>query len=218
MHNEEAAALWRVDAELRETAFGNFGELRREKERALKLASGNRDIEAQEALVDAWSGDMAAARKLETDLKERYPLDTLVNDYWLPTVEARAELATNNAAAALSRLQAAPAPMEFGFPVQAVNIACLYPVYTRAVKAYLAAGQGSAATAEFQKILDRPGIVQNCPTGALAHLGLDRAYALSGDTDKTRRKYQDFLALWKGADPDIPILERAKAEYTKLRQ
>src|SRR5260370_24044738 len=96
------------------------------------------------------------------------------------------------------------------------NISCLYPVYVRG-KAYLAAGQGSAAAAEFQKILDHSGIVWNCWTGALAHLGLARAYVLQGDTPKARAAYQDFLTLWKDADADIPIFIAAKAEYEKLK-
>src|ERR1700719_4410375 len=96
-----------------------------------------------------------------------------------------------------------------------LGIGALYPVYVRG-EAYLAAHQGSEAAAEFQKILDHRGIVLNEPIGALARLQLGRAYALQGDTAKARAAYQDFLTLWKGADPDIPILKEAKAEYAKL--
>jgi len=92
----------------------------------------------------------------------------------------------------------------------------LDPVYLRG-EAYLAAHQGSAAAAEFQKILDHAYVVRNDLIGALAHLGLARAYALSGDTVKAKSAYQDFLGLWKDGDPDIPILKEAKAEYAKLQ-
>jgi len=92
----------------------------------------------------------------------------------------------------------------------------MYPVYMRGL-AYLAAGNGPAAAAQFQRILDHKGIVVNFPLGALARLGLGRAYALSGEKDKARAAYQDFLTLWKDADPDIPILKEAKAEYAKLQ-
>jgi tetratricopeptide (TPR) repeat protein len=235
--NPEAAALWRVDAALREAAFGNASEARRETEAALKLAPDGRDVEVQATLADAWAGDGGGARKLASDLKKQFPLDTLVNDYWLPTIDARTELAKSNPAGALDRLQAVSSPLELGLPIEAVNIACLYPVYTRG-EAYLAAGQGSAAAGEFQKILDHAGIVQNCPTGALAHLGLGRAYALRAGVGagletaeghpqrtppqqdalaKARAAYQDFFTLWRNADPDIPILKEAKAEYAKLK-
>ena len=112
-------------------------------------------------------------------------------------------------------LQAA-LPIELGEPLSSPGPPCLYPVYVRG-EAYLAAGQGSAAAAEFRKLIDHRGITWSCTTGALARLGLGRAYALSGDTAKARTKYQDFLALWKDADPDIPILKEAKAEYGKLQ-
>jgi eukaryotic-like serine/threonine-protein kinase len=242
--NREAAALWRVDGALREAAFGNLAEARQESEAALKLAPDNRDIQVQAALAFAWSRNTIEVQKLESDLKKSYPLDTRVNDYWLPTIDARTELGTGNPPEAVRRLQVVSYPLELGIPFEAVNIACLYPVYTRG-EAYLAAGQGSEAAGEFQKILDHPGIVQNCATGALAHLGLARAYAVEAGLPrqepgsshhvrnrgngglkpplqpdalaKARIAYQDFLALWKDADPDIPILKQAKAEYAKLQ-
>jgi eukaryotic-like serine/threonine-protein kinase len=93
---------------------------------------------------------------------------------------------------------------------------CLYSIYLRG-EAYVAARQGGAASAEFQKILNHSGIVLNEPIRALAHLGLARAFALSGDTAKANSAYQDFFALWKDADPDIPVLKQAKAEYAKLQ-
>ena len=237
-HNQEAAALWRVDAALREAAFGNVAEARWETEAALKLAPDSRDAKAQAALANAWSGDEGGARKLASDLKKQFPLDTLVNDYWLPTIDARTELAKSNPAGALDRLQAVSSPLELGLPVEIVDISCLYPVYTRG-ESYLAAGQGSAAAGEFQKILDHAGIVQNCATGALARLGLARAYALEAGVGaglvpartgrpqgapqqpdalaKARAAYKDFFTLWKDADADIPVLKQARTEYAKLQ-
>jgi tetratricopeptide (TPR) repeat protein len=144
---------------------------------------------------------------------------------WLPAIQAQLALDRKNPALALNALQAA-SPIELGQIPFVLNVSCLYTVYVRG-EAYLAAGQGSAAAAEFQKILDHSGIVWNCWTGALAHLGVARANALQSrtshgaDADAARVQaltaYKDFLALWKDADPDIPILKQAKAEYAKLR-
>jgi eukaryotic-like serine/threonine-protein kinase len=230
--NPEVAATWRLDAALREAAFGNAAEARRETQAALKLAPDSREVEVA-ALAEAWAGDEGGVRKLESDLKKRFPLDTLVNSYWLPTIEARMLRGEDNPVAALHRLQTVSSPLDLGAPVLTANSTCLYPVYTRG-EAYLADGQGGAAAGEFQKILDRSGTVQNCPTGALAHLGLARAYAVeaglsrhrenggvkpplqSNALAKARAAYQDFLTLWKDADPDIPVLKQAKAEYAAL--
>jgi eukaryotic-like serine/threonine-protein kinase len=133
---------------------------------------------------------------------------------YLPMIHAAAALQSSSANKALEAL-APTAPYELGNFAQTLSFA-LYPVYLRG-EAYVEAHQGSAAAAEFQKILDHSGVVQNEPIGALAHLGLARAYALSGDTAKAKTAYQDFLTLWKDADPDIPILKEAKAEYAKLQ-
>src|SRR5580704_6254298 len=134
---------------------------------------------------------------------------------WLPTIRAQIETGRKNAASSIELLQAA-APYELGMLSGSASNSCLYPVYVRA-EAYLGAQRGPAAAAEFQRILDHRGLLWNCATGPLAHLGLARAYALQGDTAKARAAYQDFLALWKEADPDIPILIAAKAEYAKLQ-
>jgi len=232
--NPEMAAEWRLDAALREAAFGNGAEARRETEAALRLAPDSRETQAQAGLADAWSGDEGGTRRLESDLKKQFPLDTVVNEYWLPTMDARMELAKNNPAGALDRLQTLQSPLEFGSIPHYVIGVCPYPTYTRG-EAYLASGQGSAAEAEFQKILDHRGLVVNCDVGALAHLGLARAYAVEAGLSrhgenggakpplqpaalaKARAAYQDFLTLWKDADPDIPILKEAKAEYAKLQ-
>jgi hypothetical protein len=133
--------------------------------------------------------------------------------YWLPTLKAAIEVNSSNAAQALESLEAA-APYELGEPPPTQD-GTLYPAYLRG-QAYLLARQGQAAATEFQ-FLDHRGIVVNFPTGALAHLQLGRAYAMAGDTAKAKTAYQDFLTLWKNADPDIPILKEAKTEYAKLQ-
>jgi len=155
------------------------------------------------------------AQSLAGDLGKHLPQDTVVQAVWLPTISAQLETGRKNAARSNELLQAA-VPYQLGMlTANAVN-SCLYPVYVRA-EAYLSAHQGQLAAAEFQKILDHRGLLWNCATGALAHLGLARAYAMQGDTAKARSAYQDFLALWKNADADIPVLIAAKAEYAKLK-
>ncbi|MGD0123905.1 MAG: protein kinase [Terriglobia bacterium] len=214
--NLEGAAACRIQAARREAALRNVAEARRETNEALRLAPNSPSVEAQAALINAWAGNEAGARRLEAELKKRHPQDTLINSYWLPTVDARLELARGNSAGALESLQTVSSPLDLGSPLEDQPNVCLDPVYTRG-DAYLAAGQGGPAANEFQRIIDHPGLVLNCTTGALAHLGLARAYALSGNTAKARAAYKDFLTLWKDADPDIPILKHAKAEYAKLQ-
>ena len=216
---EAAAGGWVNDA-LREAVFGNATQARRDATEALKLAPTSQSIDIGAALALAVAGDTATAESLSKDLGKLYPLDTMVQSIWLPAIAGRVALARKQPAAAIARLPAATL-LEYGDPVS-----CLYPAYWRG-EAYLAAGQGSAAASEFQKLLDHSGIVRNCATGALARLGLARANALEAHTDqgvaadaaRTRAlaAYRDFLALWKDADPDIPILEQAKAEYAKLQ-
>ena len=165
------------------------------------------------------AGDTARAESLAQDLNKRYPLDTQMQSLWLPAIQAQLALDRKNPADALNALQAAAAPIEFGQIGFVNNLSCLYPAYVRG-EAYLAAGQGNAAAAEFQKILDHSGIVWNCWTGALAHLGVARANALQArtsqgaDADAARVRalaaYKDFLTLWKDADPDIPILKQPR--------
>ena len=159
------------------------------------------------------------------DLNKGLPLNTQLHPLWLPAIEAQLALDRKNPSAALDLLQL-PEPAEFGQIGFLINVSCLYPTYVRG-EAYLTAGQGRAAAAEFQKILDHSGIVWNCWTGALAHLGVARANALQAktsqgaDADAARARafaaYNDFLTLWKDADPDTPILKQAKAEYAKLQ-
>jgi hypothetical protein len=212
----------------REAAFGIAGQARPSAAEALKLAPASQGAKAEAALAFAVAGDAARAESLAQDLGRRFPLDTQMQSLWLPAIQAQLELNQNNPALALKTLQIAPPPSEFGLITFAANASgsCLYLTYLRG-QAYLAAGQGRAAAAEFQKILDHSGIVWNCWTGALAHLGKARANALESratqgaDADAARVRalaaYKDFLNLWKDADPDIPILKQAKSEYAKLQ-
>jgi tetratricopeptide (TPR) repeat protein len=224
--NKEEGAIWQEIAAQREAVFGNSAEGRQTAPEALKLAPTIQGVEVEAALAFAMAGDTTRAESLAQDLGKRFPLDTQMQSLWLPAIRAQMALDKKNPASALSALQAAASPIELGQIQFLANTSCLYPTYIRA-EAYLATGQGSAAAAEFQKILDHSGIVWNCWTGALAHLGLARANALESRTsqgaeaDAARVRalaaYKDFLALWKDADPEIPILKQAKAEYEKVK-
>jgi eukaryotic-like serine/threonine-protein kinase len=214
---KEPAALWQANAAIREALFGDADAARQNAAAAVALAPGSRDARAQAALAYALAGDAAHAQSLSDDLAKRFPQDTVVQSVWLPTTRAEIETSRKNFGQSIELLQTA-APYELGMLSTSATNSCLYPVYVRA-EAYLGAQQGPAAAAEFQKILDHRGLVWNCATGALAHLGLARAYAyaLQGETAKAKAAYQDFLTLWKDADADIPILVAAKAEYAKLK-
>jgi serine/threonine protein kinase/predicted Zn-dependent protease len=211
---KETAASYQADAALREALFGNAAEARQLAAAALGLSTG-RDVKYGAALALALAGDAARAQALADDLAKRFPQDTVVQFNYLPTLHAQLALSRNDASKAIEALQAA-APYELGDPTEAFNLVSLYPIYVRG-EAYLTGHQETGAAAEFQKILDHRGVVFNEPIGALAHLGLARAYALQGDTVKARTAYKDFLTLWKDADPDVPILKQAKAEYAKLQ-
>ena len=183
---------------------------------ALEL-SKDREAEYGAALALALSTDSSQAQALADDLESRFPEDTSIRFNYLPVLRARLALNHGDASKAFELLQVA-VPHELGVTVSIASglFGALYPVYVRG-EAYLAAHQGAEAAREFQKILDHRGIVVSDPIGALAHLQLGKAYALAGDKTKARSAYQDFLTLWKDADPDIPILKEAKAEYTKLQ-
>ena len=211
--SKETAAMWQVNAALREAEFGNTATAKQDVAAALALAPG-RDVKLLSALTLARVGEAGRAKAIAGELEKSYPSQTILKVYWLPTIKAAIELDANNSALALVSLEAA-APYELGGPSQ-FQLGTLYPAYIRG-QAYLAAHNGTAAAAEFQKFLDHRGIVINFPLGALAHLGLARAYAMTGDTAKAKSAYQDFLTLWKDADSDIPILKEAKAEYAKLQ-
>jgi hypothetical protein len=222
--NKEEGAVWQANAALQQAAYGNTTEARQSAAEALKLAPASQGVGVEAALAFAMAGDTARAESLVQDLGKRFPLDTQMQSLWLPAIQAQLALDKRNPASAVTALQGA-STIELGQISFVANISCLYHVYIRG-EAYLAAGQGSAA-AEFQKILDHSGIVWNCWTGALAHLGVARANALQSrtsqgaDADAARVRalaaYKDFLTLWKDADPDIPILKQAKAEYAKLQ-
>ncbi len=211
--SKETAAIWQVNAALREAEFGNAAAAKQDVAAALTLSAG-RDVKMFAALTLARVGETARAKAIVEELEKSYPSQTVLKVYWLPTISATIQLNANNSTQALVFLEAA-APYELGKPPQ-LQLGTLYPAYIRG-QAQLVAHNGSAAATEFQKFLDHRGIVINFPLGALAHLGLARAYALSGDTAKSRTAYQDFLMLWKDADPDIPILKETKAEYAKLQ-
>jgi serine/threonine protein kinase/Tfp pilus assembly protein PilF len=224
--SKENGAIWWANAALRDAALGNFTEARQAAAAGLKLAPASQGVGVEAALAYAMSRDTARAESLAQDLNERYPLDTQMQSLWLPAIQAQVALNRKNAAAAINSLQSALPPVEYGQIAFVANISCLYPTYIRG-EAYLESGQGTAAAAEFQKILDHSGIVWNCWTGALAHLGVARAAALQAKNSqgagtaaaraRALAAYKDFLTLWKNADPDIPILKQAKAEYAKLQ-
>jgi len=223
--SKENGAIWQAIAAQWEAAYGNPAEARQLAAEALKLVPTSEGVEVEAALAFAMLGDAAPTESLARDLGKRFPLDTQMQLLWLPAIQAQLSLDKKNPAAALNTLQAA-SPIELGQINFVTNLSCLYHVYVRG-EAYLADGQGGAAAAEFQKILDHGGIVWNCWTGALARLGVARANALQAktshgaDADTARVRalaaYQDFLALWEDADPDIPILKQAQSEYAKLQ-
>jgi eukaryotic-like serine/threonine-protein kinase len=212
---KEPAALWQANAAVRESMLGNTKLARENAASALSIVPDSKDTEVLAAIAWARSGELSRAESLIADLGKRFPLNTGVQSVWLPTIRAQIEIARGNPAKAVELLETA-SQYELGEWSGSLFNSCLYPVFVRG-DAYLALHQGNAAVAEFQKILDHRGVVWNCATGALAHLGVARAYAVSGDAAKAKASYQDFFALWKDADPDIPILKEAKTEYAKLQ-
>jgi tetratricopeptide (TPR) repeat protein len=205
----ELAALMRAELGLYELELGNAEAARFQASQALQL-SPSRDATIVAALTLARSGDAAQAEKLAAKLNQQFPLDTIMQSYWLPTLRGAIALQRNNPQQAIAALEAA-LPYELGNQTYLF----VYPVYVRGL-AYLKANQGEQAQAEFNKFLQHPGIVKNCPMGALAVLQLARAQTMSGDTKAARKTYQDFLALWNKADENIPILKEARAEYARL--
>jgi len=215
----ETEALYEAAAAVREVLFGNASTARQRTDDALGL-SNSRDVEYRAAFALALLGDSSRSRALTDDLARRFPEDTIVRFTYLPALRALVALNHSQPTIAVELLQTA-IPYENGIPIEGgseylVGAGNLYPAYVRG-EAYLAARRGREAAAEFQKILAHRGIVLSDPIGALAHLQLGRAYALSGDGVKARSAYQEFLTLWRDADPDIPILKQAKGEYAKLQ-
>jgi serine/threonine protein kinase/tetratricopeptide (TPR) repeat protein len=223
--SKETGAVSQAIAAQWEAASGNAGEAKQQAAGSLMLVPNNQAVEVEAALAFAMAGDTVRAESLAQDINKRFPLNTQMQSLWLSAIRAQLALDRKSPAQAISDLQGA-APIELGTIPFLNNVSCLYPTYIRG-EAYLAAGQGKEGAAEFQKIIDHNGIVWNCWTGALAHLGVARGNALQSrnspgaDADSTRIRalaaYKDFLTLWKDADPDIPILKQAKAEYAKLQ-
>ena len=209
----EAAALYQVWDALREAEVGDVAHAR-ENVVAAQSQSQGRDIRLLGTLALARMGQHVEAEKLADKLAQEFPANTMMQNYWLPTIRASIAMHRNDAPRAIEFLKGA-SDYEMGAPDQS-QFASLYPVYVRGT-AYLMNHDGRAAEAEFQKMLDHPGLELNCVLGALARLQLGRSYAASSDTRNARVAYQDFFALWKDADPDIPILKQAKAEYAKLQ-
>jgi eukaryotic-like serine/threonine-protein kinase len=210
-NSKEIAALWQVNAALREAELSNAASAKQGVAAALALSQG-RDVKVVTALTLARIGYAPRAKALAEELEKSYPTHTMLKLYWLPTINAAIEISKGDSSQAIVDLEPA-GPNELG---SAGTINFLYPAYVRG-QAYLLAHNGTAAAAEFQKLLDHNGIVVNFVTGSLAHLQIGRAYAMAGDTAKAKAAYADFLTLWKDADPDIPILKEAKAEYAKLQ-
>jgi tetratricopeptide (TPR) repeat protein len=196
-------------------APSNLEEARRQATVGLALSPESRDEAALAAVVLSRAGDKTRPPNLAQDLSKRFPPHTLEQSYWLPVIEAQEALANKDSATAIEKLRVVVAPLDLSVPSNSYY-SCLCPIYFRG-EAYLIAGQGSSAAAEFQRILDHGGLVWNCAAGAVAHLQIGRAYAMAGDKAKARSEYQQFLTLWKDADPDTPILKEAKAEYAKLQ-
>jgi eukaryotic-like serine/threonine-protein kinase len=223
--SKETGAVSQAIAAQWEAASGNAGEAKQQAAGSLMLVPNNQAVEVEAALAFAMAGDTVRAESLAQDINKRFPLNTQMQSLWLSAIRAQLALDRKSPAQAISDLQGA-APIELGTIPFLNNVSCLYPTYIRG-EAYLAAGQGKEGAAEFQKIIDHNGIVWNCWTGALAHLGVARGNALQSrnspgaDADSARIRalaaYKDFLTLWKDADPDIPILKQAKAEYAKLQ-
>jgi eukaryotic-like serine/threonine-protein kinase len=224
--NKEAAGTWLALGAYREALFGNLAEARKQAAEAISLSPDSQSVGFLAALAEAHAGDTLHSLALAQDLNKQYPQATVVQSYAVPTIRGAVALAQKDPATALTELQAT-ASMDLGGILYLPSNTCLFPVEARA-EAYLAGHQGAAAVAEFQRILDHSGLVLNCPMGSLAYLGQARAYALQAANpsaspttkeallDKARAAYQDFLRLWKDADPDISILIAAKAEYAKL--
>jgi len=214
--HRERAASFETRLTLWEAFYGNAPTAKSAAMAALALAR-NREVQYGTALALAITGDSSQAQTLTNDLERSFPEDTSVKFNYLPSVRAFLALNRGDPAKAIELLQVA-VPHELGQPrsSQKSFFGALYPIYARG-QAYLVARQGAEAAREFQKLLDHPGIMVGDPISVLAHLNLGRAYALQGDTAKAKTAYDDFLTLWKDADPDIPILKQAKAEYAKLQ-
>jgi serine/threonine protein kinase len=210
----ETAALWQLNSALRDAEVGNDEQARQQVKAGLKIAS-TRDVQIVAALTLARVGDVARAQAMAEELNKQFPLNTLLGHYWLPSIRAYVEIHRHNPEQALKLLEAA-ASYDLAFPQpQFEEGGLLYPPQVRG-QAFLLLHRGKEAANEFQKFLDHRGVVINSVLAALARYQLARALSVSGDSSGARKAYQDFFSLWKDADPDVPILKEAKAEYAKL--
>jgi len=212
LNRKETIGAYQAEGALREALVGNLGVAKSQAMDALAL-SNERDVAAISAIALGLAGDFAESDRLAGDLNQRFAEDTAVQQNFLPAVRAGRALRAGAPKKAIAALVPTAVSHELGQTAQRVSLV-LFPAYFRG-QAYLAAGDGRAAGAEFQKILAHPGLIQNELIGPLAHLGLGRAYALSGDAGKSKIEYENFFSQWKDADPDIPILKQAKSEYKK---
>jgi serine/threonine protein kinase/tetratricopeptide (TPR) repeat protein len=210
-HAEETAAGRQAHAALFEAELGDSVRARQDAMSALALAP-TKDVRSAAALALARAGEVVRAQTIVDDLRKRFSNDIWLNSYWLPSIQAAVSLNRNLPQGAIRILDATTLYELGGYPVDQDT---LYPVYLRG-EAFLKLGQGTAAAAEFQKMLAHRGRLANSPLGALAHLQLARAHALSNDKAKAKSEYQDFFALWKAADPDVPVLRQARTEYAKI--
>jgi DNA-binding winged helix-turn-helix (wHTH) protein/tetratricopeptide (TPR) repeat protein len=209
----ETAGGWRANEALREAEIGNFARARQQAAEALALSDG-RSVRILAALALARAGDTVQAQKLADKLNQEAPEDTIIQGYWLPSIGAATELGKNSPEQAITALEPA-APYELGSQAP-FELGPMYPVYLRGL-ALLQAGKAQAAAAEFQKMVDHPGIAGNFVLGPLAHLQLGRALVMTSDKVAARQAYQQFFTLWKDANSDIPILAQSKLEYAKLQ-
>ncbi len=209
----ETAANYLAESAVREAFAGNAGPTRQRAQAAVHLAPG-KDVKAWAAIALALAGDTVAAKYLAQDLRKQFPESTIVQFNYLPSIDAAIALHDGDPYRAIKHLEPA-SPYELGVPNEIFNFA-LYPIYLRG-EAFLAARKGSQAAVQFQAIIDHPGVGLNQPIAALAHLQLGRAQLMMGDKGAAHKSYQNFLTLWKDADPDIPIYQQAKAEYARLR-
>jgi eukaryotic-like serine/threonine-protein kinase len=213
--DKEMSADSEASAALCEALYGNASQAKQHVAESLATING-RDNQYAAAMALALVGDLARAKVLADDLDKRFPDDTVVRFNYSPTLRAQLALGVSGNGAKAVDILAVTSPYELGVPGSNTLRTNLYPIYVRG-EALLASHQGTLAAAEFQKILDWPGVVINEPIGALSHLGLARAYALAGDTVKSRAAYNDFFTIWKDADPNVPVLVQAKSEYAALR-
>ena len=199
-----------MSSALHEAEVGNLSQARREAAAVQSSVPGKERVFGTLAL--ARSGDWKVAKTLADRLAVQYPTDTIIQSYWIPTIRASIELVKKNPSGAIELLRATE-PYELGTPQN--TIATLYPIYLRGL-AYLGTNQPTLAAAEFEKILQHSGVSGNFILGALAVLQLARAQEMNGDRSSSIKTYRSFLALWKDADPNLPVLLQAKAEYAKL--